>query len=105
MSLARYLLFEYCYHLLCNESLNAQQSISANFPVEFKCAISKSDSEFSPFNIEQWKFYLYQFDPYCALCNLWKQSSTNNLQQIASESTVTFNNGDCAEFNCKLYVN
>lgn len=100
MSLPRFLLFDYCYSLLHNEGSTAQQPVAADFPAQFECALYAELGEPGSFDAERWQFYLRQFDPYCADCNLWWRRSRSDAQQTATESTKT-HHGDCAEFDCK----
>lgn len=103
MSLPRFLLFDYCFSLLCNEGLTAQQSYPADFPAQFECALYAELDESGAFNGKfDWQYYLRQFDPHCADCNLRRSGRTADAQQAATESTKT-DHGDCAELDCKKF--
>lgn len=101
MSLPRFLLFDYCYSVLCNEGIpSAQQPDPAHFPAQFKCALYAELDKSGAFDGEQWQFYLRQFDPHCADCNLRQSGRTADAQQTATESTP-IHYGDCAKLDRK----
>lgn len=101
MSLPRFLLFDYCYSLLHNEGPATQQPDAADFPTQFECALYAKLDEPGSFDAEQWQFYLREFDPHCADCNLRRRRRPrSNAQQTATESTE-IDHGDCAELDRK----